>query len=486
MLFNSFSFALFLPIVFLLYWALPHRFRWILLLVSSYYFYMSWNAKYVVLILFTTVISYATALLVEKARTRRLKKLYMLTAVIASLAVLFFFKYFNFFSSSVTEWLQKLSIPVQSVTLKIMLPVGISFYTFQTLSYVIDVYRGTTKAEHHFGIYATFVSFFPQLVAGPIERSENLLPQISSRKKFRYKDASYGIKLMAWGFFKKIVIADGLSIYVNQVYNDLPSYSGFALALTTFFFAFQIYCDFSGYSDIAIGSAKLMGIQLMTNFKSPYFAASIKEFWGRWHISLSTWFRDYVYIPLGGNRVGKLRHAFNLMATFLASGMWHGANWTYIFWGGIHGALQIVESMFPWNRKTSPFSKNRGLHGAVSIVTIPVTFFCVCLAWVFFRAQTIHEGFYVIQHMFTGISQFGTYIVTGAAQLGVTAQHMIWSCLPLALLLIYDFASLKVDVIAAVSKQRFFIRWPLYVLLLLIILLFSEKGVSTEFIYFQF
>lgn len=329
MLYNSVAFAVFLPIVFLIYWAIPHKFRWVLLLVASYYFYMSWDPKYVFLILMTTAISYFAAIGLEKAGSRK-KKWIMTIAAVVCLGVLFFFKYFNFFSQSVIGFLNLFSLKLSPLTLKVILPVGISFYTFQTLSYVIDVYRGNVKAEHHFGYYAAFISFFPQLVAGPIERVNSLLPQIKAEHKFDYEKASYGIKMMIWGYFKKLVIADTLSQYVSVVYDNPRQYQGFSLVIATLFFAFQIYCDFSGYSDIAIGTAKLLGIDLTTNFKSPYFSQSVKEFWSRWHISLSTWFRDYVYIPLGGNRVGKIRHSLNLIITFLVSGLWHGANWTYV------------------------------------------------------------------------------------------------------------------------------------------------------------
>lgn len=334
MLFNSLSFAVFLPVVFVLYWLLPHKYRWILLLMASYYFYMSWNVKYVVLILFTTLVSYGAGILLEKGWGKKRKKAVVATAVTLSLSVLFFFKYFNFISESTVYFFSLFAIQLNHFTLDLLLPVGISFYTFQTLGYVIDVYKGDVKAERHLGYYATFISFFPQLVAGPIERTKNLMPQIKAVHKFDYEQATYGLKLMAWGFFKKIVIADTLSQYVSKVYGTPHDYQGFALVLATIFFALQIYCDFSGYSDIAIGTAKLMGIDLMTNFRSPYFSQNVKEFWGRWHVSLSTWFRDYVYIPLGGNRVSKFRHALNLMITFLVSGLWHGANWTFVAWGG--------------------------------------------------------------------------------------------------------------------------------------------------------
>lgn len=307
MLFNTFAFAIFLPLVFILYWGLPHKYRWTLILVSSYYFYMSWNAKYVVLILFTSVVSYTSARLIEMEESKRKKKNILIVTSVLCLGVLFFFKYFNFFSESITSLLGVSAIHLSPITIKLLLPVGISFYTFQTLSYVIDVYRGDVPAERHFGYYAAFISFFPQLVAGPIERTSNLLLQIKAKHQFDYDQATYGLKLIAWGFFKKIVLADALSKYVSTVYDTRQNFSGFALVLATLFFTLQIYCDFSGYSDIAIGTAKLLGINLMINFKNPYFSQSIKEFWSRWHISLSTWFRDYIYIALGGNRVGKVK-----------------------------------------------------------------------------------------------------------------------------------------------------------------------------------
>lgn len=284
MLFNSLIFAIFLPIVFAIYWAIPHRFRWPVLLVASYYFYMSYNPKYVVLILLTTGVSYLCALGLEKTDNVRKRKLILAASMVVCLGILFVFKYFNFVSFSLARALSRIAIPLKPITLKLMLPVGISFYTFQTMGYVIDVYRGDVKAEKNFGIYATFVSFFPQLVAGPIERTGNLMSQIKGKHEFDYNQAMYGVKQMIWGFFKKIVIADMLSDYVRMIYSDPRRFNGFALVLATIFFSIQIYCDFSGYSDIAIGTSKLFGINLMTNFKSPYFSTSIKEFWSRWHI----------------------------------------------------------------------------------------------------------------------------------------------------------------------------------------------------------
>lgn len=324
------AFMLFFPLVFSIYWLMPHHTRWFLLLCASYYFYMSWKPAYIVLILFTTFISYAAARLIEREPLRKKQRWILITALVLCIGILFFYKYFNFFSITLSTLASRFLIPVHPVTVKLLLPVGISFYTFQTLSYVIDVYRGTVKAERHFGIYAAFISFFPQLVAGPIERTGNLLPQIKARHTFDANRGICGAKMMLWGYFKKMVIADLLAGIVDAVFANLCGYSGFALVLAVFFFSLQIYCDFSGYSDIAIGTARLLDIDLMINFKSPYFSSSIKEFWSRWHISLSTWFRDYVYIPMGGNRCSKLRQSVNLLTTFLVSGLWHGASWTFV------------------------------------------------------------------------------------------------------------------------------------------------------------
>ena len=313
-------------------------------MLASYFFYMCSGPKYGLLIFSVTLVSYLSGLVIEKCSKKAQKLSALVVTVLVCMGILFFFKYFNFFSGIANSIMQLLGIRQDPFVLNVVLPVGISFYTFQTMSYVIDVYRGVTKAEHHFGKYAAFVSFFPQLVAGPIERSNNLLPQINNDHVFDYEKAMHGVKLMLWGYYKKLVIADVLSEYVQKVFNDPHSFSGFALIIASVFFSLQIYCDFSGYSDIALGTAKLFGIDLMINFRSPYFSKSIKEFWSRWHISLSTWFRDYVYIPLGGNRVGKIRHYMNLMITFLVSGLWHGANWTFIVWGGIHGLIQVLET----------------------------------------------------------------------------------------------------------------------------------------------
>ncbi len=481
MLFNSFAFALFLPIVFILYWLLPHKARWVLILAASYYFYMSWNAKYLVLILFTTGISYIAARLLENAKSRKLKKCICFGTAAACLGVLFFFKYFNFVSRSIASALKMFTIQVNPVLLNLLLPVGISFYTFQTLSYVIDVYRGKISAERHFGYYAAFISFFPQLVAGPIERTSDLLPQIKAEHKFDYDQAAYGLKLMAWGYFKKIIIADTLSKYVSIVYDAPRKFSGFALILATLFFALQIYCDFSGYSDIAIGTAKLFGINLTANFKSPYFSQSIKEFWGRWHISLSSWFRDYVYIPLGGSRVGKTRHAINLFITFLISGLWHGDNWTFVTWGVIHGIGQIVESAIVPKEKL----KSAG-SGLIRPLRQLIVFVFVSFAWIFFVSNSLNDAVYVLSNMFTGVSSPAAYLRDGFTAIGMGRTVLQKLIVLIFLLALYDFVSLKKDVILEISKKPKIVRWTLYIAFIYLILGNIPISHATTFIYFQF
>lgn len=472
------TFAIFMVVVFCLYWAIPHKFRWILLFVSSYYFYMSWNPKYVVLILLTTVVSYVAGILLERAEKATIKKFIVAITLIICFGVLFFFKYFNFFSESVTNVLRSFSLHVNPVMLNVLLPVGISFYTFQTLGYVIDVYRGTTPAEHHFGIYATFISFFPQLVAGPIERSNNLLPQIKSEKTFDYDTAMYGMRQMLWGFFKKIAVADVVAVYVDAIYGDLTSSTGFDMAIAISFFTVQIYCDFSGYSDIAIGTAKLLGVELMQNFKSPYFSKSIKEFWSRWHISLSTCFRDYVYIPMGGNRCSRMRCSFNLLTTFLLSGLWHGANWTFVFWGLLHGIAQVLEStVFKIKNKTED-------NKCKKVVKTLLVFVFANITWVFFRAESISDAFYVLKSTFVGVGDLATYLHTN---LGPDRISLLFILVTIIIVAIFDWISLTRDVIYEIGKWQKPIRVTIeYVIIVFIgIALINSTG-SNQFVYFQF
>ncbi len=366
---------------------------------------MSWKAEYAVLIMISTIIDYFAALHMSRTKKKTTRKGLLLLSLCVNLGLLFAFKYFNFFSESARVFLQSFGMQFSPLMLNVLLPVGISFYTFQTLGYTIDVYNKKIKPEKHFGVFAVYVSFFPQLVAGPIERAKNLMPQFYKKHKFNYMRITNGLKLMLWGFFKKVVIADRLALVVNTVYADPYGYSGIPLIVATVFFAFQIYCDFSGYSDIAIGAAQVMGYNLMDNFKRPYFAKTISEFWKRWHISLSTWFRDYLYIPLGGNRVKVPRWYFNLFITFVISGLWHGANWTFLAWGAIHGIYLIISII---TKKWRAY-----LHSITGLTKIPwmhnmlkraIIFALVCIGWIFFRADTIAEGWYVLTHLFSGLT----------------------------------------------------------------------------------
>ena len=385
MLFNSFQFLVFFPVVTVLFFALPYRFRWALILGASCYFYMAFIPHYILILGVTIVIDYFGGILIE--RYPRRKKFYLVLSVVSTTAVLFLFKYYNFFTDNVAALADSMGLYYPLSASSLALPIGLSFHTFQSLSYVIEVYRGNQKAEKHFGIYSVYVMFYPQLVAGPIERPQNLLGQFRQKFDFDYDRVTDGLKQMGWGMFKKVVIADRLALFVDPIYANPEGVSGQALLIATLFFTFQIYCDFSGYSDIAIGAAKVMGFRLMTNFDRPYFSESIVEFWRRWHISLSTWFRDYVYYPMGGNRVPALRHSFNLLVVFLISGLWHGANWTFLAWGLLHGVALVlvirtsgITGRFQdLIRKWVPFIPLR-------TIKIVITFLFVMVAWVFFRA----------------------------------------------------------------------------------------------------
>ena len=481
MLFNSVSFGIFIIVVFIMYYLVPHKYRWVFLLIASYVFYMNLHIGYGVLLLATTALTYTMALSLEKADTTKAKKCCLLYGILPLILILLFYKT----ASPVIDRLNLLAdagrLTMQPITVRILLPAGISFYFFQSMGYLIDVYRGKIKAERHFGYYALFVSFFPQLLAGPIGRADSLLPQYKKERPFVYENVTYGLKLMAWGYFKKLVIADVYAGVVNGVYDYAQSYVGLVFIVVTVMFALEIYCDFSGYSDIAIGCAKLFGIDLMTNFKSPYYSFSIREFWSRWHISLSTWFRDYVYIPLGGNRVPKWRHCLNLLITFLVSGFWHGSSLTYIVWGGFHGLLQIIETLvYPKTRGGEIVKRRRHLW------QLPVTFALLCFSWIFFRANNMQDAIWIISRLFWDIGRPMNYLYTCVICLSVSRAAAMGMLLSAAVLAAYDLASLKGDVIAAFSRQKFFIRWPVYVLFLVVIALFSSKGVATEFIYFQF
>ncbi len=391
MLFNSFAFLIFFPIVVLIYFLINHKYRSLFLLLSSYYFYMNWKPAYAILILSSTIITWFCAILIEKTEIKK-RKFFLLTfSLIINFGILFLYKYFNFFNESVYAVLDLLNIRWEVPNLDLLLPVGISFYTFQAVGYTVDVFRGDLKTERNFKIYALFVSFFPQLVAGPIERAKNLLPQFRKKHYFDSSRLVIGLKQMIWGYFMKVVIADRLALYVNATFNNVDAHNGTSLLIGTVFFAFQIYCDFAGYSNVAIGASRIMGFDLMKNFNRPYFALNISEFWHRWHISLSTWFRDYVYIPLGGNRVSKSRNYLNLFITFALSGIWHGASWTFFIWGSIHGFFLIIQKYLKFDQieHDSIFIKKIGL--------IIFNFIIVCIAWIFFRANSLSDAFIVIE-----------------------------------------------------------------------------------------
>ncbi len=410
MLFNSIEFFVFFPITVALYYLLPHIHRWKLLLTASLLFYMAFIPKYIFILFFIITLDYFSAILIDRSEGTK-RKVLLILSLAATLSVLFLFKYFNFFSDSTASIARLINWNYPTVYLNIILPLGLSFHTFQALSYVIEVYRGTQKVERHIGIFALYTMFFPQLVAGPIERPKNLLHQFYEKHEFRYDQVTGGLKLMVWGLFKKVVIADRLAIVVNQVYNDPLEYSGIPLSLATIFFTFQIFCDFSGYSDIAIGSAQVMGFNLMKNFNRPYFAKSVSEFWKRWHISLSTWFKDYLYIPLGGNRTSKARWQFNLLVTFVLSGLWHGANWTFLIWGALHGTYILLSNAS--NNIRARFVEATGLINFPNIhkvLKVSATFSLISFAWIFFRANSLSDALYISSHIFVGWKEFFSYL----------------------------------------------------------------------------
>ncbi len=487
MLFNSPQFMIFFPIVTLLYFSLSHKFRWLLLLLASYYFYMSWNPTYMVLIFTSTVITYISGIFIGNTNDKSKKKLYLTLSLASNLLILFVFKYYNFSINSLNNIFKDVCV-LEIPNLKLLLPVGISFYTFQALSYSMDIYMGKIKPEKHFGIYALYVSFFPQLVAGPIERSENLLPQFRLKFEFNYSRVTNGLKLMAWGMFKKVVIADRLAIFVNQVYGDPTQHNGLGLIIATVFFAFQIYCDFSGYSDIAIGAAQIMGFNLMDNFKRPYFSRSISDFWKRWHISLSTWFKDYLYISLGGNRVPKWRWYFNLLLTFTISGLWHGANWTYIIWGALNGFYLVFAILTIEIRERLANITRLSRYPIVRKAwQVSATFCLICFAWIFFRAQNISEAWYIVTHLFTGLENVVTvkYLLKTIDSLGSSRYEFLIAILSIMFMEFVHLIQHHYKIRHMLSEKPVWVRWSLYYSIIFGIMFFGIFGKS-NFIYFQF
>lgn len=478
MQFNSFVFFFFIVIVFLIYWIISDRYRWIVLLLSSYWFYVSWSKEYLIIMLVMTVISYLSALKIEQTNSELIKKALLLFVLLMGLGTLFVFKYYNFFIDSILSWMNQSYVwNGFDLFFQIAMPVGISFYTFQIFGYVIDVYKGNAEAERHMGKYAVFVSFFPQVTSGPIERGRNILPQINNDHFFNYEVVVYGLRLILLGFFKKMVIADNLGIYVDQIYDNLTSYSGSVLIFATVFFSIQIYCDFSGYSDIVIGLARLFDIDLMKNFNNPYFAKSMKEFWSRWHISLSSWFRDYVYIPLGGNRKGKLKQYRNVIITFIISGLWHGANWTFVFWGALHGVFQVIEDILGLSRK----KYNRKMDKYVSAISV---FILITFAWMFFRVNSLSEVGYIMRNALRGISSPVSYICNAYYAFEIGKKKLIIMTCSIVALLIFDYFNEKEELLEKIDNISGSLRWVIYYAVIFCIIFFAPT--TAKFVYFKF
>ena len=487
MIFNSVSYLLFFPIVTILYFAFPKKLRNAWLLIASYFFYMNWNAVYGLLLFSSTVITYLCSLLVEWAKVKKqsikLAKAAMAVSFLLNLGLLFYFKYLNFAIVNLNR-ISSLFHGRQISAFDILLPVGISFYIFQALGYTMDVYRGKIKACRNFFRYALFVSFFPQLVAGPIERSDNLLPQFEEEHTFDTDRIREGLLWMLWGLFLKIVIADNLSVYITEIYDNYLAYTGAEIVFATVLFAFQIYCDFGGYSYIAIGSAKVLGFRLMDNFKAPYLAVSVHDFWRRWHISLTSWFTDYLYIPLGGNRKGKLRKYLNVMIVFLVSGLWHGADWTYVIWGGINGLYMVIEEVTGYRKKAGQLAEKSLSYRIFAGI---LTFALVDFSWLFFRASSLDD----VVGMLRQIKAVpGFHRLFGAVFVGMEPSLLL--AVTLALLLMWQVDRLLYrgkNAAMLVLSQGWFARYLVYGGLLLFILLFGVYGyeyAQTAFIYFQF
>lgn len=496
MLFNSLDFLIFFPVVTLLYFLIPPKTRYIFLLAASYCFYMGWDPRYALLMLLSTAITYLSGVLIARADRipvpqvrQRKKKLWVGLSFCSNLAILCTFKYLAFFLRNLTGVLGLVGVTFRAPAIDLLLPVGISFYTFQALGYTMDVYRGDIDAEPNFFRYALFVSFFPQLVAGPIERSGSLLKQLRVDQRFDGLRARAGLARMGWGLFQKVVVADRLAMLVDTVYNNPAGQPGSAVALATVFFCFQIYCDFGGYSNIAIGAAQVMGIRLMENFRQPFLARSIQDFWRRWHISLSTWFRDYLYFPLGGNRKGTWRAVLNNMIVFLVSGLWHGAGWHFILWGGLHGLYQAV------GRLTLPLRRGlrRVLHisedGPLYRLTAwLLTFFLVAFAFLLFRANSMPDALLLIRSLFFDFRPDALW-GNGIFQLGLDRQDFTVAVIAVLVLVLSDLLQERRPMGPVLERQCLMLRWALYLLLIFSILIFGIYGPGYDpaaFIYFAF
>ena len=481
MLFNSIEFLIFFITVTFGYFAIPHKFRWLWLLSASCSFYMFFVPIYIFILGFTIVIDYFAGIFIENAVGNQ-RKFFLILSLIVNIGVLAVFKYYNFFIENIKAISQNPFLPY----LTILLPIGLSFHTFQAMSYTIEVYRGNQKAEKHFGIYALYVMFYPQLVAGPIERPQNILHQFHEKHHFSYENVTNGLKLMAWGMFKKVVIGDHLAMMVNKVYDNPTQYEGLPLIISTVFFAFQIYCDFSGYSDIALGSAQVMGFKLMKNFDHPYFSKSISEFWRRWHISLSTWFRDYLYIPLGGSKVPYYRQLFNLFLVFMISGLWHGASWNFVIWGALHGLFLVLSRL---HEKYLPSLQLKVTNLFSKIIHILTVFILVDFCWIFFRAKTFADAKYIITHLFSNIelSDFKNFeFIRGNILLGQSKQIFLVTIFSLIIMETVHYFQRNRSISNYLSNQNKWLRWGIYYFFISWILLFGAFDKPSQFIYFQF
>jgi len=493
MLFNSITFIIFLPIVFVLYWFVIHKRldrQNLLILVASYVFYGWWDWRFLGLIFISSLADFIIGQKIDNATNLKKRKNYLISSIILNLGLLCFFKYYNFFVDSFIELFNVFGITLQKGTLEILLPVGISFYTFQTLSYSIDIYKGNLKATKNPIAFFAFVSFFPQLVAGPIERAKDLLPQFLTKRQFSYDFAISGLRLILWGLFKKVVIADNLAKYVDIVFSSPEDYYGISVIIATVCFTFQIYCDFSGYSDIAIGVSKLFGFKLMTNFRTPLFSSSIKELWGRWHISLSSWFRDYLYIPLGGNKVGKWRWSFNIFLTFLISGLWHGANWTFVIWGSLNGIYLIVESFTQKQRnQLYQFIKLTHFPSLLKVIQIVITFCLFAFSFMIFRAETTKDAFLLINHLpqklFTQLSSLEGFLVPFQSIFSSTKEFS-YLFSSFVLFFVIDIFIRKNGIDYTLKNISPFFRLLIYYFIIGWLLFFGAFGEPQEFIYFQF
>lgn len=482
MFFNSISFAIFLPIVFLLYWFGARgnlRLQNILLLVSSYFFYACWDYRFLFLLIFSTLLDYFSGIKMHEAKNENIKKNWFWFSVIVNLGFLGVFKYYNFFSDSLANGLSLLGVKANFWTLQVILPVGISFYTFHGLSYVIDIYKNRIKPEKNFIDYSVFVSFFPLLVAGPIERATHLLPQILKKREFDYSKAIDGLRQILWGLFKKVVIADNCAEFANTIFNSPDSYSGSTLVLGALFFTFQIYCDFSGYSDIAIGTARLFGIDLLRNFAFPYFSRDIAEFWRRWHISLSSWFKDYLYIPLGGSKTGTWTKVRNTFIIFFASGFWHGANWTFIVWGLLNAIYIIPSIIFNTNRNNLDIvAKGKYFPTMKEFLSMSITFGLTVFAWIFFRASSVMDALIYV----SGI--FSKSLITIPYFPGINKIMPIFFLT--GIFLVAEWLGREQQYAIANFGKKWYkpVRWAMYYVIIFTIFFFSGK--EQQFIYFQF